>query len=130
MLRRRLIAILGLGLATCWSGSALARATVPAMDHVNLVWRSPSGRPWSLEGVKQVILRAAQAARWQGDLPEPGKLLASYYVRNKHMIRVAITWTESTFSVRYDGSQNMNHWVSGDGRNLIHPNYMCGPSSL
>lgn len=122
MLRRSLIGSAAT-LALLRALPAEARATTPAVEYNNQTWRPPAGRPQTLAAIKQTILRAVQVAHWQAEAITDVSMIASYDVRGKHNIKVSISFTETSFSVNYNSSQNMNAWVGSDGKNLIHPNY-------
>ena len=122
MLRRAVICLAGM-LAMAKALPAEARATTFAIDYNNQTWRPPNGRPQTQASVKQLILRAVQAARWQAQSVTDASIIASLDVRGKHNIKVAISFNETSFSVTYNSSENMDAWAGSDGRILIHPNY-------
>ena len=101
---------------------AMARSSVPIVNHENVSVPSSSDKVPTAAEVRQAILAAAEAKGWV-IAPQPdGKLLATLKVRNKHAIVVEISYAADQYSLTYKESINMNY-AERDGEQLIHPNY-------
>jgi hypothetical protein len=75
------------------------------------------GDKHSPEDVKKAIVRAGSALGWSMKMVEPGKIIGTLHLR-KHMAKVEIPYTKSSYSILYMGSDKLNY----DGTN-IHSNY-------
>jgi hypothetical protein len=118
-------------------GVVHARTPVPVIQFGNQPWTVPEGKVFTENEVREGIIKAVQTYRarrgldWQIDSDTPGKLDASGTIRHgKHTVRVSITYTPSTFSVVYLGSDNMDAQTVDGGTMLIHPNYNYWVGSL
>lgn len=118
MNKMRVILFLGAVLA---SASALAREAVPIVNHENVAITT-SGKPASADKVKQAIMTAATAQKWDVSAAQPGTLTATLHVRGKHTVVVDILYTADHFSVKYRDSVNMKYEVK-DNTPVIHPFY-------
>lgn len=117
-----IIATLALLLSFTASTPALARTSVPIENLPNNPAVASSGKILSIDDVKRVIQAAALYRNWSLTEKSPGTFLATLNVRGKHTIMVDITYTETTYSISYSNSSNMNYTSDG-GQGLIHPNY-------
>jgi hypothetical protein len=75
------------------------------------------GSEHSLEDVKKAIVRAGSALGWNMKMVEPGKIIGTLHLR-KHMAKVEIPFTRSSYSILYMDSDKLNY----DGK-MIHSNY-------
>jgi hypothetical protein len=120
-------------LVACFLGLAALsanaqRTPVPVVDYVNESWPRPDGKQLSSDQVRQAIRAAIQEHRAEGKFPwqvEPasdGNLLATVGVRNKHIVRVTVSNTATSFSVVYQGSSDLKAAKTPEGW-VIHPFY-------
>lgn len=139
--RRILIASLAIAAAAAAFGPAAhaARPAVPIVAHDNIAIIPGSGKALSLEDVRGAMARGAAIHDWTISAVQPGELVASINVRNKHYASVLIKYTETSYSVTYRDSTNLEYQLSGtnaaparrDDFNsalapntpMIHPNY-------
>ncbi|WP_087687863.1 MULTISPECIES: hypothetical protein [unclassified Pandoraea] len=140
--RRRLIAASLAVTVTAMFGPAAhaARPPVPIVPHDNMPIVSGSGNTLSLEEIRGAITRGAATHDWVATQGKPGELVASINVRNKHYASVTIKYSETTYSVTYRDSTNLEYGLSSipsvsprreDFSNtampantpVIHPNY-------
>lgn len=100
---------------------AHARASVPVIEYLDQTILTSSGKPPTLDRVRQAIMKAAVANQWSlakvGDQQFTGTLV----VRGKHTIVFDITFATDKYSLKYKDSNNMNYKLV-DGMPLIHPN--------
>ena len=100
------------------ASSALARSSVPIINHENLPTVLVVSKTVSAEQVKQAIVIAATSKGWTTATDKNGAIIATLIVRNKHTIVVTIPFAEDKFSVLYRDSSNMNY-----SNGVIHPHY-------
>ena len=101
-----------------------ARDTVPLINLENQAISASSGKPLSLADVARALRQAAPLRGWTIEEIGPGKALATLVVRNKHTIKVDISYTESTISFIYRDSDNMKYSKNSEGNPVIHPFYL------
>ncbi|ODP32531.1 hypothetical protein A9762_22515 [Pandoraea sp. ISTKB] len=138
--RRMLVASLALAATAIFTTTAqAARPAVPIVPHDSISIISGSGKSLSLDDVRGAITRGAAAHDWTVSEVQPGELVASINVRNKHYASVMIKYSETMYSVTYRDSTNLEYQLSGtnsaptrrDDFNsalpantpMIHPNY-------
>lgn len=138
--RRLLIASVALSTTALFGVTAqAARPAVPIVPHDNIAIISGSGKTPSLGEVRGAIARGAAVHDWTISEVQPGELVASINVRNKHYASVMIKYSETAYSVTYRDSTNLEYGLSGtnaaparrDDFNsalpantpMIHPNY-------
>jgi len=107
-----------------FSFPAHARSPVPLVELENQSISSGSGKPLTLDDVQHALQQAAPVRGWVIDEQGPGYAVATLNVRNKHTIRVDITYTEASISLKYKDSTNMKYGTDNDGKVVIHPYYM------
>ncbi|GHD65031.1 hypothetical protein [Jeongeupia chitinilytica] len=78
--------------------------------------------PASAETVKTAIITAATKRKWQAAEVAPGQIDASITVRGRHMVKVAIDYTDRSVAIRYLDSADMGY-EAAEGRTYIHGNY-------
>jgi len=109
-------------IAAFLTGPTCARSGVPIVNYENVTIVTGSGKPLTLEQVKEHIIIAGAVHNWQISASEDGKLTARLLVRNKHAITVDLPYTTTQYSMIYKDSMNMNYEVS-HGVPEIHPSY-------
>ena len=76
-----------------------------------------SGKPATMAGVEQAIVRAGKGLGWVMTPVKPGELSGRLSLR-EHVAVVDITYDTKRFSIKYKDSENLDH---ADGN--IHRNY-------
>jgi len=112
---RRVIALVAL-LAVL---AAPSRAAEPIANFENVAVAVRSGVP-STAQVREAIMAAGRARRWEFTDDGPGQLSAVLRVRERHEIYVLIPYDQRYYSVLYEDSVNMSYRPQ-DG--TIHANY-------
>jgi hypothetical protein len=108
---------------------AYARTLVPIINYENESWSRPDNKALTADQVTQAIRAAIVEHKAEGKYPwevEPrsdGKLMAKVIVRDKHIVRVLITPTATTFSAVYFSSSDMKAGKDAAGAEVIHPFY-------
>jgi hypothetical protein len=105
------------------SGLAHARSAVPIEDIKNATLIGPPGKTLSLEDVQTALYRAGLTKGWTIQNTAPGQASGTLVVRNKHTVKVDITYTDKSLSITYKSSENMKYEVNDSGQPLIHPYY-------
>ena len=109
-------------------GAHAQRTPVPAIDYVNESWPRSDSKKLTADQVRQAIRKAVEEHKaergypWKIEPSSDGNLLASVVVRGKHIVRVAISNTATTFSVVYNSSVDMKASKGPEGV-TIHPFY-------
>jgi hypothetical protein len=100
-------------------GNGIGRETDSKHDRCS---RSGSidGSSKSLEQVKNGIIAGCKFKRWAPVEEEPGKISCSISVRAKHYAEVEITHTESSYSINYKDSRDLDY---NEKKQKIHRNY-------
>jgi len=80
----------------------------------------PDGSMYSVEDVKNAIIKACQERGWTPKPDGDSKVIASILVRNKHYAEIEIAFTTSTYSIRYLSSRNLDY---DEEHREIHRNY-------
>ena len=104
------------------SAHAVARQSIPIVDHEKVVFATGSGKPVTAEQAREAVIAAGRRFSWEIGTGANNNLTGTLRVRNKHTIVVNISVAADTYSVKYQSSINMNYAVV-DGRPVIHPNY-------
>ena len=99
--------------------AAPAHAADQIVNYENVAIAVRSGAP-SAAQVREAIMAAGKARRWEFTDDSPGKLSAVLRVRERHEIHVLIPYDPRFYSVLYESSVNMNYRPQ-DG--TIHSNY-------
>ena len=69
--------------------------------------------------MKEIVMRAAHQKQWVPQAIEDGTVRCTLNLR-AHQVVVDVIYTESTFSIRYVSSENMNY---DETLNTINPKY-------
>ena len=72
--------------------------------------------------VRQAIIEAIQRSKWLVMEDTPGRITATYSIRNKHSLTVEIRYSGAQYSVVYLDSSNLNYALGATGP-VIHPAY-------
>lgn len=110
-------------LALIVSGSAAARHPEPIVNYANVAVVAASGKPLSVDQVRQAVRTAAQARGWSVVEQANGKMAAALsWNGNKHTIGVDISCLPASYSIDYRDSINMKYGTL-NGQPIIHPHY-------
>jgi hypothetical protein len=91
-------------------GAHAQRSLVPVVDFKNIpVATGDAARKLSADQVRQAIMTAAAAERWDITPVREGVLLATYRKGDKHRIDVEISYDAQSYSVVYKDSYNMRY---------------------
>lgn len=119
---KRVLSFILLSLALMSYAPAMARASVPIVNHENVELGLPGSAPLDAARVQHAILAAAARKNWSVRTGADGEMEASLLVRGKHTVVVGIRYAANKLSLNYKSSVNMN-FETRDGQPLIHPNY-------
>ena len=118
------------------------RALVPIIDYKDVSIATGSGKPVTVEQVRDAIVAAGKRMTWDMAYTADGGLVGTLVVANKHTISVNIAVSPSKYSVTYRSSINMKYGVGGppnygrsglastEGQPVIHPAYNQWVQSL
>lgn len=107
------------------------RALVPIIDYTNISVATSSGKPVTVEQVKDAIGAAGKRLNWDMAFTANNGVVATLVVVNKHTIAVDISVAREKYSIKYRSSINMKYSAAGDpagrpdsaGGPVIHPAY-------
>jgi hypothetical protein len=91
------------------------------VNHENLPIPHVEGKATTAERVREIIMTVAAEEGWIAKPVADGLLYATFN-KGKYMIAVDITYSATSYSVRYRDSTNLNYRKSG-AEELIHPTY-------
>jgi hypothetical protein len=103
-------------LVTCllgWAAVAHARDPVPLMNFENIPVSLSTDKRLSDDQVHKAILAAGAAQSWQMLEKGPGRLEATYWKGNKHIVVVTIAYDAEKYSATYLRSVNMKFALTG-----------------
>lgn len=75
----------------------------------------------SLARVQRTIITASAVKGWRPELGDPGHIIATRR-RAGHVAKVDITYTDSSFNIRYVDSDNMEY--TGNGISSVYANWV------
>lgn len=104
--------------------TALARDPVPLVELRNAPLASGSGKPLTLDDVRDALDVAAQRSKWTIRHVGPGQATATTFVNGKHSVAIAISYSPTSISIEYRDSVQMKYGVGPNGDRVIHPSYM------
>lgn len=104
------------------SGGATARTGVAIQNWDNIQVVRADNKVLTSERVRQAIVGAMQQGKWTILADEPGRVVATFNIRNKHSLTVEVRYSGAQFSVIYQDSSNLNYTQSPNGP-IIHPTY-------
>jgi hypothetical protein len=122
----RIVVALFLGVL---STTAVAqRALVPIVDYKDISVATSSGKPLTVEQVKDQIVAAGKKLNWDMAFTANNDVVGTLNVRNKHTISVDISVSPEKYSIKYRGSHNMKYRATPDRVDVpdgpvIHPAY-------
>ena len=103
----RIVFVLFLGVL---STTAVAqRALVPITDYKDLSVATSSGKPVTVEQVKDAIVAAGKKLTWDMAFAANNGLVGTLVVANKHTISVYISVAPDKYSIKYRSSINMKY---------------------
>ncbi|MGQ2964390.1 hypothetical protein [Methylophilus sp.] len=121
-MKRLLPIVMSLLLVAMLPMQAHARNTVPVETIEKEAIKPASGKTLSLAQVKQAVTTAAEKNDWKVTSATEGKIQATLEVRQKHTVRIEITYDATAYSILYKDSVNMKYETKYD-QAYIHPFY-------
>jgi hypothetical protein len=106
--------------------AAQARGGAPMVTFENIAFSD--GRSLTLEQVKRAVIRAASSREWAASLKNDSTVRATY-TKGRHSAVVDIVFTQSSYSIRYVDSNDLNY-SDKDGKATIHPAYNKAVTAL
>jgi hypothetical protein len=99
----------------------VANAATPIQDVVDApVPIRPDGGRYSIDDVRAAIIKGSQTQLWTAEIAGDRTIRAKLNVKNKHFAIVEIPYSESSYSIIYVSSENLQYNPS---RRTIHRNY-------
>jgi hypothetical protein len=96
-----------------FASNAMAREPVPIVNYIDVPVMTSTGRPLTADQVRDAIVRAAEAQKWEVTRSPSNELIsAKLVVRGKHTIAVSIPYSAERFSIKYQDSVNMKYEIS------------------
>ena len=111
-----------LALMLALSSGANARHGVPIQNYDNVPIVRADNAVLTGPRVRQAIVGALQQGKWIIVDDGPGRVVATFSIRNKHSLTVEVRYSGQQFSVVYQDSSNLNYAL-GAGGPVIHPAY-------
>jgi hypothetical protein len=121
-MKSAILAATVLALMLALSSEATARRGVALQNYDNVPIVRADNAVLTSARVRQAIVGAIQRGKWVILEDAPGRLSATYSIRNKHSLTVEIRYSETQYSVVYQGSSNLNYAQGATGP-IIHPAY-------
>jgi hypothetical protein len=101
--------------------TAAVVAGTPIQDLIDQpVPTKSDGKKMKLAQVQQAIMEGAVQRQWTARVVKPGSISATILVRGKHFAEVAIDHTDSTYSIKYVSSRDLDY---NEAKREIHKNY-------
>lgn len=102
-----------------YSGVVLAAKPIENIVDVAVPEKTDGGS-LSLEQIRNAIVAGCKYKRWTPVVDEEGKVSCSILVRARHYAEVDIPFTESSFSIMYKDSRELDY---NEAKQRIHRNY-------
>lgn len=125
---RSILLVSAAAAALAASPVAQARGTVPLVTFEDIAIATTDGHKLSLDKVKAAIVRAASGREWAASVKSP-KTVRATYTKGKHSAVVDVVFSESSYSIRYVDSTDLNY-SDKDGKATIHPAYNKAVTAL
>ncbi len=101
--------------------TAVSNAASPIQDVIDApVPIRPDGGRYSIEDVRAAIIKGSQTQLWTAEIAGDRTVRARLNVKNKHFATVEIPYSESSYSIIYISSENLDY---NPTRRTIHRNY-------
>ena len=101
--------------------SAVSNAATPIQDVIDApVPIRPDGGRYSIEDVRAAIIKGSQTQLWTAEIAGDRTIRAKLNVKNKHFAIVEIPYSETSYSINYISSENLDY---NPTRRTIHRNY-------
>ena len=101
--------------------TAVSNAATPIQDVIDApVPIRPDGGRYSIEDVRAAIIKGSQTQLWTAEIAGDRTVRARLNVKNKHFATVEIPYSESSYSIVYISSENLDY---NPTRRTIHRNY-------
>lgn len=101
--------------------TAVSNAADPIQDVIDApVPIRPDGGRYSIEDVRAAIIKGSQTQLWTAEMAGDKTIRAMLNVKNKHFAIVEIPYSETSYSIIYISSENLDY---NPTRRTIHRNY-------
>ena len=101
--------------------SAPSSAASPIQNMIDVpVPIRTDGSQYSIDEVRAAIIQGCQTRRWTAEIAGEEAIRAKLNIKNKHLAVVEIPYSESTYSIIYTSSTNLDYSAA---RQSIHRNY-------
>ena len=124
-----ILAATALALMMALGSGATARSGVAVQNFDNVPIVRADNAVLTGARVRQAIVGALQQGKWIILDDGPGRMLATFSIKNKHSLTVEIRYSGQQFSVVYQDSSNLNY-AQGPNGPIIHPAYNKQVSGL
>jgi hypothetical protein len=78
---------------------------------------------FTAKDMREAIIRGGVEKAWRMTDAGANTVEAAVTVRNRHVVVVTISYTATSFDIKYKNSENMAYKPRDDGAFSIHPNY-------
>jgi hypothetical protein len=109
--------------------AALARGGAPLVTFDDVAIATSDGKKPPLDRVKTAVIRAASDRGWVASVKNPNTVRATY-TKGKHSAVVDVVYSQSSYSIRYVDSTDLNYSSDKDGKPTIHPAYNKAVTAL
>jgi hypothetical protein len=126
---RKILHILLLGIGVLSTG-AFARSLEPVANYEDVAIETSGGKSLTEEQVKSAIVTALTAKGWTLHGTEGKEIVASYRRGRHHAVTLGVTYTATTYSIRYVSSERMRYSENRAPTPVIHPVYNMWANNL
>jgi hypothetical protein len=123
------LVVTALALMLAFGSGATARSGVAVQNYDNVPIVRADNAVLTGARVRQAIVGALQQGKWIILEDGPGRIVATFSIKNKHSLTVEVRYTGTQFSILYQDSSNLNYAQGASGP-IIHPAYNKQVSGL
>ena len=116
------LVVTALALVLTLSSEAAARSGVAIQNYDNVPIVRADNAVLTSARVRKAIVDATLQGKWTILEDAPGRIVATFSIRNKHSLTVEVRYNGTQFSIVYQGSANL-HYTQGTNGPMIHPTY-------
>jgi len=109
--------------------AAQARGGAPLVSFEDVAIATADGHKPALDKVKQAVIRAASGREWAASVKNASTVRATY-TKGRHSAVVDVVFSQSSYSIRYVDSNDLNYSTDKDGKPTIHPAYNKAVTAL
>src|SRR5262245_8621608 len=114
--------VTALALMLTLSSGAAARSGVAIQNYDNVPIVRADNAALTSARVRKAIVDATLQGKWTILEDAPGRIVATFSIRNKHSLTVEVRYSGTQFSIVYRDSSNLNYAQGANGP-IIHPAY-------